>query len=55
MAEESKGRRVSLEDVRRYCRVVTALARTVEIQAEIDRLYPQVEKDTLAVELPPKA
>lgn len=35
--------------------LLTALARTTQIQAEIARLYPQVEKGTLVVELPPKA
>ncbi len=42
------------EDICHYCRVVTALARTIQTQAEVDRLYPQVEKDAVAVELSPK-
>ncbi|MDD5559922.1 type ISP restriction/modification enzyme [Candidatus Methylomirabilis sp.] len=53
--KDRKERILSLEDLQHYCRVVTALARTIQIQAEIARLYPQVEQDTLAVELSPKA
>lgn len=53
--KDRKGQILSFEDIQHYCRVTTALTRTIQIQAEIDRLYPQVEKDTLAVELSPKA
>jgi hypothetical protein len=31
------------------CRVVTALAKTLEIQQKIDELYPQVEKDVVSI------
>ena len=40
---------LNLDDINHYCRVVTALAKTIEIQAEIDALYPEVEKETLAI------
>jgi len=40
-------RRLELEDVRAYCRIVTALARTIALQAEIDALYPAVEAETV--------
>ncbi len=53
--KDRKGRILSLEDIQHYCLVATALVRTIQTQAEIDRLYAQVEKDTLAVELSPKA
>ena len=36
-----------MDDIRRYCRVVTALKKTIEIQKQIDRLYPEVEKEVL--------
>jgi predicted helicase len=29
----------------RYCRIATALSKTVEIQASIDRIYPELEKE----------
>jgi len=40
-----RGRKLSLEDIKHYCKVVTALKKTIEIQEEIDKLYPDVEKD----------
>ncbi|MCZ6622933.1 MAG: hypothetical protein O7B35_01655 [Deltaproteobacteria bacterium] len=40
-----------MEDIKHYCRVVTALAKTIGIQIEIDTLYPEIEKDVLAVKL----
>ena len=43
-----RGRKLSFEDIRHYCKVVTAIKRTIEIQEEIDKLYPDVEKDIVA-------
>jgi len=45
--KDQKGRKLSLENIKHYCKVVTALKRTIEIQAEIDKLYPDVEKDVI--------
>jgi hypothetical protein len=45
--KDRKGRRLSLDDIRHYCKLITALQKTIRIQKEIDRVYPQVEKDTL--------
>jgi predicted helicase len=43
-------RQLSLDEVRTYCRIVTALARTIEIQREIDALYAAAgEGGSLAV------
>ena len=44
-----KGR--SLEDPRHILRVATALAKTIEVQKEIDALYPQVESDLIEFSL----
>ncbi|MFQ5851957.1 MAG: type ISP restriction/modification enzyme [Candidatus Binatia bacterium] len=41
--KDRKGRALSLEDVRHYCRVVTALSKTIDLQVEIDVAYQQVE------------
>ena len=41
--KDRKGRYLSSEEIRHYCRVVTALSQTIEIQKQIDHLYPQVE------------
>lgn len=48
--KDRKGRKLALDDIRHYCRVVTALACTIEIQREIDMLYPEVEADTIRFE-----
>ena len=42
-----RGRKLTLEDIKHYCKVVTALKRTNEIQEEIDKLYPDVEKNVI--------
>jgi len=44
-----KGR--SLEDPRHILRVATALAKTIEIQQEIDALYPHIESDLIEFSL----
>ncbi len=43
--KERKGR--SMDDPRYFIRVATALAKTIEIQAEIDAIYPEVEKSVI--------
>jgi len=40
-----KGQR--MEDPRHYIHIATALEKTIEIQAEIDAIYPEVEKDVI--------
>lgn len=42
--KDRKGRILSSEEVKHYCRIVTALSKTMETQKEIDKLYPKVEK-----------
>jgi len=49
--KDRKGRILSLEDIQHYCRIATALKKTLAIQAEIDVLYPRIESDTLPVKL----
>lgn len=41
------GRKLSLDDIKHYCKVATAIKKTIEIQEEIDELYPAVEKDII--------
>jgi len=43
--KDRKGRR--MEDPRHYIHIATALEKTIEIQAEIDAIYPEVEKDVI--------
>jgi predicted helicase len=43
--KDRKGRR--MEDPRHYIHIATALAKTIEIQEQIDAIYPEVEKDLI--------
>lgn len=45
--KDRKGRTLSLDEIRHYCKVVTALEKTIAIQKEIDNLYPEIEKDVI--------
>jgi len=49
--KDRKERRLTLEEIKTYCRIATALEKTIQIQAEIDTLYPQVEKTLLPIHL----
>jgi len=49
--KDRKDRCLTLEDIKTYCRIVTALSKTIAIQADIDKLYPQVEKTLLPIQL----
>ena len=42
--KDRKKRILSMEDIKHYCRLVTAIAKTIEIQGNIDELYPEIEK-----------
>jgi hypothetical protein len=41
--KDRKGKRLSLDDIKHYCKVITALQKTIEIQKAIDDIYPTVE------------
>ncbi len=45
--KDRKGKMLSLQEIKQYCRIVTALSKTIGIQAEIDELYPGIEEDTI--------
>ncbi|MFH1250829.1 MAG: type ISP restriction/modification enzyme, partial [bacterium] len=36
-----------MDDAPRYCRIVTALSKTIEIQKKIDEIYPEMEKELI--------
>ena len=42
-----KGCYVSLEDIKHYCRMVTALQKTIEVQQEIDNIYEEVKRNII--------
>jgi hypothetical protein len=50
--KDRKGRTLNLDDITHYCHVVTALAKTIEIQAEINILYPEIEQDIIIIGRP---
>jgi len=41
--KDRKGR--NMDDAPRYCRIVTALSKTIEIQVHIDEIYLEIEKE----------
>ncbi len=47
--KDRKERCLKTEEVRTYCRMVTAIGHTIRIQAELDTLYPDVEKDLVSI------
>lgn len=48
--KDRKGNRLEYHDIQTYCRVVTALVKTVEIQQELDDLYCDVEDNCVTCE-----
>ena len=49
--KDRRERCLDFEETRTYCRIVTALGLTIDLQQEIDTLYPAVEKDVLTLSL----
>lgn len=47
--KDRRERRLELDDIRAYCRIVTALGKTIQLQDEIDAIYPEAEKQTVVV------
>lgn len=47
--KDRRDRRLEHDDIRTYCRIVTALGRTIKLQGEIDTLYPAAEEKTIDV------
>ena len=45
--KDRKDRRLELDDIRTYCRLVTAIGRTLALQKQIDGLYLKAEKNLL--------
>lgn len=49
--KDRKERQLSTDDIQTYCRIATALAKTIDIQARLDEIYPAVEERLLDVRL----
>ncbi|MDI6744385.1 MAG: hypothetical protein QMD07_03295, partial [Thermodesulfovibrionales bacterium] len=45
--KDRKGRVLSVEEIKHYCKVVTALKKTIELQTKIDSAYPEIEKEII--------
>ena len=48
--KDRKDRILTLDEIRTYCRITTALSKTIEIQKETDEIYPAVEESVLAID-----
>ena len=49
--KDRKERRLELDDIRTYCRMVTALDKTLVIQQELDDVYEDVENNCISFEI----
>lgn len=45
--KDRKGRGLSVEEIKHYCKVVTVLRKTMEVQEKIDSIYPDTEKEII--------
>lgn len=48
--KDRKERILSLDDIKHYCLIATAIEKTVKIQNEIDKIYHKVEEDIIEFE-----
>lgn len=48
--KDRKKRVLALEDLQHYCRVGTAIKKTIEVQIDIDSIYPMVEQGFVQVQ-----
>jgi len=44
--KDRKGRTLILDEIKTYCKIVTSLSKTIELQKEIDKYFEEVEKST---------
>lgn len=45
--KDRKGKTLSVEDIKHYSAIVSALKKTIDIQEKIDAIYPDVEKEII--------
>lgn len=48
---DRRGRQLSLDDVQTYCRIISAMGRTIEVQAGLDALLAPALRDPLPLKL----
>jgi predicted helicase len=49
--KDRKERCLELDDIRTYCRIVTALGHTIRIQQQLNTLFPEAESNTVSMTL----
>jgi len=47
--KDRKGRRLSLENIKHYCRIATAIRETNNVQKRLDEVYTDIEKECVSV------
>ena len=47
--KDRKGRVLSLDDIKHYCKVATAIKHTINIQKNIDEIYDEAEKELVKI------
>lgn len=47
--KDRKGRKLSLEEIKHYCKIGTAIKETIELQERIEQIYPEVESNRSVV------
>jgi len=45
--KDRKGKTLSLDDIKHYCKIATAIAHTIKIQKSIDEIYDKAEKELI--------
>ncbi len=45
--KDRKDKTLSLKEIKHYCKIVTSLQKTIEIQKSIDTIYPKIEKQAI--------
>ena len=51
--KDRKGRVLLVEEIKHYCKIITALKKTIDIQAKIDSVYPEIEKELIELSAMP--
>jgi type I restriction-modification system DNA methylase subunit len=47
--KDRKERKLSLEEIKHYCKIATSIKETLEVQNHIDKIYPDVEKNIVEI------
>lgn len=45
--KDRKDNKLTLNDIKHYCKIITSIKNTIKIQDEIDSIYPKIEEDVL--------